>query len=159
VSYYQLTFQTAVDRQPKPVAIIRVSPEDPQAPRKAVDVLRAGGLIVFPTEEGYLVGCDALDPAAVQRLCDVTRAGSEHLIRFAATREQGARLTGLARPLAHPIPLELMRAADLPLAATAVPPGALAAPTAQHVIFVLGDAVDLALDAGRIRRQSVAGGE
>jgi tRNA A37 threonylcarbamoyladenosine synthetase subunit TsaC/SUA5/YrdC len=157
VSYYQLTFQAAVGRQPKRLAIIRVNPEDSSAPRKAVDVLRAGGLIVFPTEEGYLVGCDALDPAAVQRLCEVTGAGSEHLVRFAATREQGARLTGLARPLAHPVPLALMRAADLPMAATAVPPGALPPPTAQHAIFIVGDGVDLVLDAGPVRRQPVAG--
>ncbi len=158
MSYYQLTFETAVRRQPKPVTIIRVSPDEPQPPRKAVEALRSGGVIAFPTEEGYVVGCDALDSTAVQHLCEVTGAASEHLVRFAASREQAGRLTGLARPLSHPVPLALMRAADLPIAATAVPPGASPAPTAQHVVFILGDAVDLVLDAGHVRRQPVAGG-
>ena len=35
---------------------------------KAVDVLRAGGLILFPTETTYGAGVDALNPAAVQKL-------------------------------------------------------------------------------------------
>ncbi len=113
MSYYQLTFETAVRRQPKPVTIIRVSPDEPQPPRKAVEALRSGGVIAFPTEEGYVVGCDALDSTAVQHLCEVTGAASEHLVRFAASREQAGRLTGLARPLSHPVPLALMRAADL----------------------------------------------
>ncbi len=158
MSYYQLTFESAVDRQPKPVTMIRVNPEDGPAPRKAVEVLRAGGVVVFPTEDGYVAGCDALDPGAVQHLCEVTGATSEHLMRFAASREQAARLTGLARPLSHPVPLALMGAADLPIVATAVPPGASPAPTAQHVVFILGDGADLVLDAGRIRRQPAASG-
>ncbi len=157
MSYYHLTFEAAVTRQPKPVTIIRVGPGEAQPPRKAVEALRSGGLIVFPTEDGYLVGCNALDPTAVQHLCRVTGVGSEHLVRFAASREQERRLTGLARPLSHPLPVGLMRATDLPIAATAVPPGGSPAPTAQHVVFILGDAADLVLDAGPIRRQPVAG--
>ncbi len=158
MSYYQLTFETAVRRQPKAVTIVRVGLDEVQPPRKAVEVLRSGGVIVFPTEEGYVVGCDALDPTAVQRLCQVTGAASDNLVQFAASREQAGRLTGLARPLSHPVPLALMRAADRPMAATAVPPGGSPAPTAQHVVFILGDAMDLVLDAGPIRRQLVAGG-
>jgi L-threonylcarbamoyladenylate synthase len=40
----------------------------PAAIEKAADVLRAGGLVVFPTETLYGIGCDALDPAALERL-------------------------------------------------------------------------------------------
>jgi tRNA A37 threonylcarbamoyladenosine synthetase subunit TsaC/SUA5/YrdC len=156
VSYYRLTFETGVERQQAPVVIIRADADGGQAPRRAVDVLRAGGLIVFPTEEGYLIGCNALDPGAVRRLCQVTGAQEGELVRFAGSPEQAARLGDAPRPLHHPVPLALMRDADLPMAATACPAGASPAPTAQHVVFVLGDAADLVLDAGPIRGQPVA---
>lgn len=158
MSYYGLTFQPAVDRQPGPVPIIPVAPEEQTPPRRAVDMLRQGGLIVFPTESGYLTGCNALDAAAVARLCEVTGATRDHLIRFAATPPQEGWLSGPTRPLHHPVPLGLMRAANLPMVATAVPPGALPAPSVQHVVFVLGDRVDLVLDAGSVRRQPVRSG-
>lgn len=151
MSYYRLTFETGVDRQQAPVVMIRADSDGGQAPRRAVEVLRAGGLIVFPTEEGYLVGCSALDSAAVRRLCQVTGADEDRLVHLAGSPEQAARLGAAPRPLRHPVPLALMRAAGLPIAATACPAGASPAPTAQHVVFVLGDAADLVLDAGPIQ--------
>ncbi|MDR7420191.1 MAG: Sua5/YciO/YrdC/YwlC family protein [Armatimonadota bacterium] len=157
MNYYHLTFEPGVDRQQEPVAILRVDADD-TIPRRAVEVLRAGGLIVFPTEDGYLVGCNALDARAVRRLSDVTGATVEHLMRFAVTPEQEQWLSGPTRPLAHRIPIELMRAANLPLVATTVPPGGRPAPTAQHIVFALGDAVDLVLNAGRTRPQPVLAG-
>jgi len=158
VSYYGLTFETGVDRQQQPVTIISVNPEDGAAPRLAVRALRDGRLIVFPTEEGYLLGCNALDPRAIGRLCDVTGATQEHLLRFAGGPDQERWLSGPARTSAHPVPLALMRAAGLPMVATAVPPGAAPAPVVQHMIFILGDAVDLVLNAGAVRREPVTSG-
>jgi tRNA A37 threonylcarbamoyladenosine synthetase subunit TsaC/SUA5/YrdC len=157
VNYYHLTFEPGVDRQQEPMPILRVDADD-TVPRRAVEVLRAGGLIVFPTEDGYLVGCNALDARAVRRLSDVTGAAADHLLRFAVTPEQERWLSGPTQPLAHGIPVELMRAANLPLVATTVPPGGRPAPTAQHMVFALGDAVDLVLNAGRIRPQPVLAG-
>ncbi|MDR7519659.1 MAG: hypothetical protein QN123_08835, partial [Armatimonadota bacterium] len=55
-NYYGLTFQSAVDRPQEPIVILRVDPHDDAVPRRAVEVLRAGGLIVFPADDGYLVG-------------------------------------------------------------------------------------------------------
>ena len=187
MSYYGLTFETGVDRQQQPVTIISVNPEDGAAPRLAVRALRDGRLIVFPTEEGYLLGCNALDPRAIGRLCDVTGATQERKGRY--YEDEGAvialaeRLTGKACPpegaiakrigavlkgnvvvqiiekvFAHPVPLALMRAAGLPMVATAVPPGAAPAPVVQHMIFILGDAVDLVLNAGAVRREPVTSG-
>jgi tRNA A37 threonylcarbamoyladenosine synthetase subunit TsaC/SUA5/YrdC len=158
VNYYNLTFQPAVSRQPGPMAIIPVGPDEETAPRRAVEVLREGGLIVFPTEDGYLVGCNALNAGAVARLCEETGATRDLLIRFAAMPHQESWLNGPARALRHPVPLGLMRAANLPLVATAVPLGGPPAPTVQHVVFVLGDRVDLVLDAGPVRRHLVPAG-
>lgn len=36
--------------------------------REAAELLRNGGLVVFPTETVYGIGCNAMDPEAVQRL-------------------------------------------------------------------------------------------
>jgi tRNA A37 threonylcarbamoyladenosine synthetase subunit TsaC/SUA5/YrdC len=115
-----------------------------------VKALRNGALIVFPTENGYLVGCSATDAEALRRLRQVTGASEDQLLRFAATPEQANRLTGPVRPLRHPVPLRLMEAADLPMAASTAPPERALWPTAQHAVFAVGDAVDLVLDAGRI---------
>ena len=38
---------------------------------EAVDTLRRGGIIVYPTDTMYALGCDALNKRAVERLCRV----------------------------------------------------------------------------------------
>ena len=158
MSYYGLTFEIGVDRMQEPVPIIRVHPDDAPVPRVASETLRAGGLVVLPTEDGYLIACNALDPGAVRRLCGVTGAALEDLVRFAAAPEHEVWLSGPIRSTHHPVPAGLMRATHLPLAAAAVPPGAGPAPTAQHVVFRIGDAADLVLDAGPVGRQPAPAG-
>lgn len=44
------------------------SASEPEALREAVRLLRAGELVVFPTETLYAVGCDGLNPQALRRL-------------------------------------------------------------------------------------------
>jgi L-threonylcarbamoyladenylate synthase len=50
--------------------VLKVDAENPQPDviRRAADVLRAGGLVAFPTETVYGLGANALDPAAVGRI-------------------------------------------------------------------------------------------
>lgn len=51
--------------------LIKIYPENPN-PRemaKAVEVLKEGGLIVYPTDTVYAIGCDALNVRAVERIC------------------------------------------------------------------------------------------
>lgn len=158
MSYYHLSFETGLIHEPKPVSIIRIAPDEAAAPRKALEALRAGGLIVFPVEDGYVVGCSAADPVAVRRLCEVTGTAAERLTTLVGTREQADRASGAVRWPRHPVALALARDSGAPLAATSCVPGAPAAPTAQQVVFVLGDTVDLVLDAGVIGRQPVRGG-
>ncbi len=45
---------------------------------EAVAVLRSGGLVAFPTETVYGLGCDADDPAALRRLYAVKGRPAEH---------------------------------------------------------------------------------
>jgi tRNA threonylcarbamoyl adenosine modification protein (Sua5/YciO/YrdC/YwlC family) len=51
--------------------LLRLHPKDPQ-PRlvsKVVSCLRAGGVIIYPTDTVYGFGCDIFQPRAVERIC------------------------------------------------------------------------------------------
>ena len=52
---------------------------------RAVEILRAGGLVAFPTETVYGLGADASNPAAVARLYAVKRRPTDHpvIVHFA----------------------------------------------------------------------------
>ncbi len=67
--------------------------------QEAVAVLRTGGLVAFPTETVYGLGCDAENRAALVHLYEVKR-----------------------RPAGHPVIVHLASAADLDGWATDVPP-------------------------------------
>lgn len=67
----------------------------------AVEILRAGGLVAFPTETVYGLGADASNPAAVRRI-------------FAAK----------GRPVSHPVIVHVSEAAALKEWAAEVPPAA-----------------------------------
>ncbi|GBD30334.1 Threonylcarbamoyl-AMP synthase [bacterium HR32] len=50
--------------------VLRVTPDAP-APRRAVEALRAGEVVVYPTDTVYGLGCDATEPSAVRRVFEV----------------------------------------------------------------------------------------
>ena len=55
----------------------------------AARVLRAGGVVAYPTEGVFGLGCDPLDPGAVQRLLDLkSRSARKGLILIAADYAQ-----------------------------------------------------------------------
>lgn len=63
---------------------------------QAVAALRRGGLIAYPTEAVWGLGCDPFDAAAVQRLLDLKqRPQAKGLILIAATLEQLTSLVDL----------------------------------------------------------------
>lgn len=51
--------------------LLRIHPQDPQSRliRQAADILRAGGVIIYPTDTVYGIGCDILNAAAIERIC------------------------------------------------------------------------------------------
>ncbi|HCZ35505.1 MAG TPA: threonylcarbamoyl-AMP synthase [Cytophagales bacterium] len=53
------------------LAIHPVNPE-PRKISRVVEVLRKGGVIVYPTDTIYGIGCDLLNRRAVERLCQIT---------------------------------------------------------------------------------------
>jgi tRNA threonylcarbamoyl adenosine modification protein (Sua5/YciO/YrdC/YwlC family) len=51
--------------------LIEIHPDNPN-PKKiqqAAEVLRAGGLVVYPTDTIYTIGCDVFNVKAVERIC------------------------------------------------------------------------------------------
>lgn len=52
---------------------LKINPENPQLPKleEAVEVLRQGGLIIYPTDTIYGMGCDLYNKKAVQRICQI----------------------------------------------------------------------------------------
>ncbi|MFZ4457145.1 MAG: L-threonylcarbamoyladenylate synthase [Bacteroidales bacterium] len=53
--------------------LIKIYPENPNLKEidKAVEVLRDGGLIIYPTDTVYAMGCDALNVRSVERICRI----------------------------------------------------------------------------------------
>lgn len=51
--------------------LLRIHPKDPQPRliRQAVDILRNGGVIIYPTDTIYGIGCDILQTAAIEQIC------------------------------------------------------------------------------------------
>jgi tRNA threonylcarbamoyl adenosine modification protein (Sua5/YciO/YrdC/YwlC family) len=53
--------------------LLNIHPQNPE-PRKinrVVDVLRKGGIIIYPTDTIYGIGCDLMNKKAVERLCRI----------------------------------------------------------------------------------------
>ncbi len=53
--------------------LIKIHPETPslRLVRKAADCLREGGVIIYPTDTVYALGCDINQPKAVQRVAQI----------------------------------------------------------------------------------------
>jgi len=159
---------------------------------RAAALLRAGGLVAFPTETVYGLGANALDERAVARVFEVKqRPRFDPLIVHVASVDRVERLAAdfpeTARRLAdkfwpgpltlvlpkkpvvpdlvtagcptvalripdHPLALEFLRAADVPVAGPSANPfGRISPTTAEHVREQLGDQIDLILDGGPCR--------
>jgi tRNA threonylcarbamoyl adenosine modification protein (Sua5/YciO/YrdC/YwlC family) len=50
--------------------LIGINPQNPQARliRKVVEILKEGGIVVYPTDTYYGIGCDLMNPKAIERI-------------------------------------------------------------------------------------------
>src|SRR5262252_1530260 len=133
----------------------------PEALTHAAEVIRAGGLVAFPTETVYGVGADALSAAAVARIFEAKERprGNPLIVHVAdATALDAAAVplittggldTVAVRVPAHPVAQGLIRAAGRPLAAPSANRSGRPSPTrAPHVLEDLGGRIELILDGG-----------
>lgn len=59
---------------------LTIHPEDPQDRliKKAMDIVRAGGVIAYPTDSGYALGCRMGDKSALDRIREIRRIDDKH---------------------------------------------------------------------------------
>ena len=88
--------------------------------REAVGVLRSGGVILYPTDTVWGIGCDATDPKAVARVFAIKRrSDSKALVLLAANLDMVARYVKAVPNIA----IDLVEVNDKPM--TLIYPGAI----------------------------------
>lgn len=148
------------------MSIIQVDPGRPNAAaiERAAAVLRAGGLVAFPTETVYGLGANALDPAAVAKIFAAKGRPSYnplivHVADVAAARSLAAVWTEVADTCAAafwpgPLTLVVAKHPSVPDAVTAgLPTVALRVP-AHPVARALLDAAVLPVAAPSANRST-----
>ncbi len=87
---------------------------------EALAVLRDGGLILYPTDTVWGIGCDATNPAAVAKVFALKkRPDSKSLVLLASDLDMVARYIKVIPPIA----VDLVEVNDRPM--TLVYPGAI----------------------------------
>ena len=89
--------------------------------QKALEVLRNGGIILYPTDTVWGIGCDATDPAAVAKIYEIKkRADSKSLVLLASDMDMICRYVKEVPEMA----VQLVEVNDKPM--TIIYPGAVA---------------------------------
>lgn len=72
--------------------IVHIHPENPQQRliKQVAECLKAGGIIIYPTDTIYGIGCDIYQPKAVERIC-----------RIKNVDPQKAQLSFICKDLSH----------------------------------------------------------
>ena len=90
--------------------------------KEALEVVRSGGLILYPTDTVWGIGCDACNEAAVQKVFALKRrSGAKSLVLLASDLDMVARYVRKVPPMAA----DLVEVNDAPM--TIVYPGAVVA--------------------------------
>lgn len=57
-----------------------IHPENPQSRliNQAVAMIRNGGVVVYPTDSGYAIGCHIGDKRALERICRIRKLDKDH---------------------------------------------------------------------------------
>jgi L-threonylcarbamoyladenylate synthase len=89
--------------------------------QKAIEVLRSGGVILYPTDTVWGIGCDATDPEAVARIYEIKkRSDSKSLVVLASGLDMVCRYVKEVPEMA----VQLVEVNDKPM--TIIYPGAVA---------------------------------
>ena len=89
-----------------------MKPSVDEITKQALEVLRGGGIIVYPTDTIWGIGCDATNPAAVRRVYEIKRRqDSKALVLLAASLDMVARYVKEIPPIA----VDLVEVNDTPM--------------------------------------------
>ena len=92
--------------------------------QKALEVLRKGGIILYPTDTVWGIGCDATDPSAVAKVYEIKkRADSKSLVLLASDMDMICRYVKEVPEMA----VQLVEVNDKPM--TIIYPGAVTGPS------------------------------
>ena len=109
---------------------------------EALAVLRDGGVILYPTDTVWGLGCDATDPVAVERIFNIKkRPDSKSLVLLASDMDQIARYVKDIPPMA----VDLVEVNDRPM--TLIYPGAITYPVPAEGETPKADRYHLAYNA------------
>ena len=102
--------------------------------QKALEVLRNGGVILYPTDTVWGIGCDATDPAAVAKVYEIKkRADSKSLVLLASDMDMICRYVKEVPEMA----VQLVEVNDKPM--TIIYPDAVVGPTPSLPAFPKAD--------------------
>lgn len=91
--------------------------------QKALEVLRKGGVILYPTDTVWGIGCDATDPEAVAKIYEIKRrSDSKSLVLLASDMDMISRYVKEVPEMA----IQLVEVNDKPM--TIIYPGAVTGP-------------------------------
>jgi tRNA threonylcarbamoyl adenosine modification protein (Sua5/YciO/YrdC/YwlC family) len=84
--------------------LLRLHPDNPQPRliRQAVESLQQGGIIIYPTDTVYGLGCDILQPKAIERICRIKKVDPKKA-QLSFVCSDLSNLSDYAKPLSNPI--------------------------------------------------------
>jgi tRNA threonylcarbamoyl adenosine modification protein (Sua5/YciO/YrdC/YwlC family) len=83
-----------------PSSYLKIHPENPQKNKiqQVLDLLKKGGVIIYPTDTVYAMGCDISQPKAIERICKIKNIDpTKH--HFAIMCNDLSHLSNYAKPL------------------------------------------------------------
>jgi tRNA threonylcarbamoyl adenosine modification protein (Sua5/YciO/YrdC/YwlC family) len=87
-----------------PTSYLKIHPDTPQKNKiqQVLDVLKKGGVIIYPTDTVYAMGCDISQPKAIERICKIKNIdpGKHH---FAIMCNDLSHLSNYAKPLSNTV--------------------------------------------------------
>lgn len=84
--------------------ILHIHPDNPQPRliRQAAESLQRGGIIIYPTDTVYGLGCDILQPRAVERICRIKKTDPKKA-QLSFVCSDLSNLSDYAKPLSNPV--------------------------------------------------------
>lgn len=84
--------------------LLHIHPENPQLRliRQVAESLEQGGIIIYPTDTVYGLGCDILQQKAVDRICRIKKVDSKKA-QLSFVCSDLSHLSEYARPISNPV--------------------------------------------------------
>ena len=83
--------------------LLQIHPENPQARliKQVVESLQKGGIIIYPTDTVYGLGCDILQQRAVERICRIKKVDPKKA-QLSFVCSDLSHLSDFTKPLSNP---------------------------------------------------------